>query len=69
MIRRAFTLAESVAMCRVAVRLRADGKPELADLCSRLAGGDDSVLPSLYDALAIDGRLDLAEALRRLVQE
>ena len=63
---RKFTLWESMQLWLLADRLRATD-PDLAALAERLADGDDSVIPLLYDSLCARGRFDCADRVRRLM--
>lgn len=64
---RRFTPAESLALSAAAEQARRDIDAELGDLMDRLARGDDSTLPAIYDRLAACGRIDQADRLKALV--
>lgn len=68
MLHRRFTLAESVHLIGLALRVQREIDHDLGELYLRLAGGDDSVLPAIHDKLNILGRHDEADKLRRIVQ-
>lgn len=69
MIRRKFTLTESVRLIQLAYLIRRDIDAQTADLVERLAGGDDTALPLLHDRLNVIGRPEAADTIRRLVLE